>query len=240
MRLGIGRLGFSKADGSSFPPVELPPITSGLVGFFDSDATAGHTYVGNDVTQWTDLSGAGNHMPVVGNVYTGTLTMNGLNTFDIQETGYFNMPSALYTLPSGNYTVFVVYSLDSAQNESLYAMRDGTLDYPRVQMDFTGTVFRGQSGTGQSTFGITANTSNHIGGFVRNGATGYAFRNTTNGSSQTTSNRTCTYGRVASGPDGELQPVDGKMSSILFYNAALSGGDISSNLTWLKARWGTV
>jgi hypothetical protein len=216
------------------------PITAGLVGFFDSDATDGHTYVGDAVTQWTDLSGAGNHMTVSGDVFTGTRTMNGRNTFDIQETGYFEMPSALYTLPAGDFTVFVVYSLDTAQNETLFSMADATLDYPRVQMDFTGTVLRGQSGSGQSNFGITPDTNNHIAGFVRNGATGYSFRDTTNGTAQTTSNRTCTSGRVGRGPDGELNPVDGKISAILFYNTALSAGDITTVQTWLKARWGTV
>jgi hypothetical protein len=222
------------------PDLPVLPVTSGLVGYFDSDATDGHTYVGDSVTQWTDLSGANNHISVMGEIKTGIDLINDLNTFDLQG-GFFILPAAIRTLVAGNYSIYAVAKPDTKQNETLWAFRDGTLNYPRMEYDFGGDTARFQSGTGQSNIGITHTTSQHIYSGIRNGADFIGKYNATAGSTVSAQDITALQGSIGAvwnGTDGTSK-FNGKICSFAIYNRAVDGTEDTNIRNYLKTRWGT-
>lgn len=67
-----------------------PNKLSGLIGWYDAADTGTITHASSFIGQVNDKSGAGNHLLGSGSnkPSTGTLTINGLNTINFEETGY--------------------------------------------------------------------------------------------------------------------------------------------------------
>lgn len=222
--------------------IQLPPVTSGLIGFYDSDATNGHTFVGDDVTQWTDLSGSANHITVSGAVKTGVATINGLNAFDLDGTCFFILPAGILALTnSTNYSLYAVIKPDGKTNEKIWWFHNASLDNGRAEYDFGGDVARFQNGSGQSNISITHTTSQNIFSAIKTGAGLVGRYNATAGSSVTASTFASTAGALGAEYNGSTSTarLNGKYCSFLAYNRNVNGTEDTDIRAWLKTRWGT-
>ena len=97
-------------QGGSVDPV--PSTISGLQLWLDAPDVDTLTVTGNDVTQWDDKSGNGNHaVQTIGGdrFQTGQATLNGLNVLTNTGTNVnILLPSALHTISNGDNTLILV------------------------------------------------------------------------------------------------------------------------------------
>lgn len=214
-----------------------PVVTDGLVGLFDPARAGGHTFVGNTVTQYTDLSGEGNHLSVTGAPQTGTATVNGLNVMVLDGNDAFDMPAALYELAQADdFTILVVSKSDSSTADYYdMSMRDGTLDNVRMQLDFSGTVHRVQCGSAKSNQSITASAAMHVKGMIRAATSVEGFYDGVGNGAETASNRVTTSGQFFASNSASF--LTGRAGTMLVYNRALSGAEYTAASADLVDRW---
>lgn len=86
----------------------MPPVTSGMVGLYTGESWTG--------TQWTDLSGSGNHVTTIGGTVT-TSTLNSLTTLTGTTTTSMTWPTAI--LPS-TYTLFHVTKYNGSNLQRIF------------------------------------------------------------------------------------------------------------------------
>lgn len=86
----------------------MPPVTSGMVGLYTGESWTG--------TQWSDVSGSGNHVTTVGGTVT-TSTLNGLTSLTGTTTTSMTWPTAI--LPS-TYTLFHVTRYNGSNFQRIF------------------------------------------------------------------------------------------------------------------------
>lgn len=86
----------------------MPPVTSGMVGLYTGESWTG--------SQWTDVSGSGNHVTTVGGTVT-TSTLNGLTTLTGTTATSMTWPTAI--LPS-TYTLFHVTRYNGSSYQRIF------------------------------------------------------------------------------------------------------------------------
>lgn len=222
-----------------------PKEVSNLVGMYDPALTGGHTYVGNIVTQYNDLSGNSNNLSVVGAPKTGTRTLNGLNCFDLDgSVDGFDMPSALYDIPDGgDFSILMAMAPDDTSSTFIMNMNDGTADQPKMKIESSGTNYRVQCGNAQSNQTIVADTDAHVFSMIREGVAVEGFYDGVGNGSAVASDRTPTNGTFyyrLTGTPSSLDFFNGRGGSIAFYDKALSALEYDF-LDWSKQqRWGVA
>lgn len=245
MRAGYpGRMSAAVGSGvANFSPNRL----SGLSAWYDFTKSEFLTLSATAITQALDRSGNGNHTAVQGtSTKRPTFASNQLNglplaTFDGGDT--LDLPSALYVLPNGAWTVFVVSKRNSetANANRLVSFTEGGLE--RANLSYgsaagnVGFASRTAAGGGVASTGNT-NTNYQILTAFRSGTTQSVQVN--NGTATTNSGGLSESG-IDAGHIGSLADASGYLTGgiaeILLYNRALTAGEIVQVNTYLSRKY---
>ena len=238
----------------------LTPLSvEGLVAWYDGELSP-ITSSGGSVSQWNDISGNENHaFQSLGSSQptTSATTLNGKNVIDFDGSEVLEMPSALYSIPDGPNTIFVVVKTNTT----------GTLSSIEAPISFTESTFF-RRGVQYTTTDNQVRSSNSVTG------SGSPFANQENvlvnefnifttryegpaGSGSSTLYQDFSYnsntvvqsvnGSNEDGIDeatigaqntGLAQPLDGSIAVILIYDRFLSLDEKRKVENYLSARWG--
>ena len=230
MKTGMGRYRphIPSGGGGGFVPTDI----AGLVAWFDPSDTATITESGGLVSQMNDKSGNTRHLlQATGTKQpgTGVRTLNGLNVLDYD--GGDNLAIASTTGVSSPYTCFVVASPDGAGNWNQFV---GGLSSWEMVFHSGPSVFSFGVGTWTGLPSITA-TNPYICELQVNGASTTFCVN--DGSRATTSSTTA-LGRISHGSYGGADDhLNGYVAESIFYDSALSSGDLTTVRDYLNTKW---
>ena len=234
------RLGARFGAGS---PAQVP----GLVAWYKNTDDKFLTLATSAITQNLDLSGNGNHTAVQGtstNRPTRTLdVINGLQSALFDGDDDLDIPSGLFSIPSGPNTIFIVAKRDTeaAANEALmwfsevgvtndlyirYGSAAGTIEFSHG-----GTAIISTGNINTSSQVITCRRSGTTQGISVNGSTEVTNTNAIDGASTDKANI-----GAATTPS---QNVTGAMHEILIYNSSLSASQIAFIEVGLADEYGT-
>jgi len=212
----------------------------------DASDTSTITATTQNVTLWADKSGNGYDATTdFGTPRTGDSTENGLNIIDFTTDRLF-LPSALYTIPNGDNTLFVVSkraSEDGSLDSTIGAASGVTNEYFQTYSNVAGSqLFTNKSGGGGSvTFAGATNTDLNIAAMRRDGTTqgisvdgGTEVTNTSATSSATIDD--FFIGTAGSG----AFPLNGSIAEIIIYDRNLSTGEITTINQYLANKWGVT
>lgn len=137
---------------AGFNPLTLP----GIVLWLDASNSGSITSSGGAVSQWSDLSGAGNHVTqgtAGAKPTTGTTSQNGLNTIDFDGGDGLVSGFSIDLATSRALTLYAVYKPDISTGDQCIIgfERTGTFDYQ------TGPLFEYRA-TGRRSFHIPKGT----------------------------------------------------------------------------------
>jgi len=229
------------------PPIPFVPTDiAGLELWLDSSNAGSITQLGGAVSQWADLSGNANHATqgTAGNrPTTGTRTLNGLNVLDFDGTNDgLVLPSGLYSIPNGNYTVFVVNASDATNTASrqtitgesaAFIVNFGVQYGPIASPNFLG--YGGGTAAGGT---VARDTVGHIFAISKGVATNLYFDG---GSEFSTvaANTTAINMTIGYSPSyGDFW--DGTFAEILIYDTDLSASDKNLVGNYLADKWGVT
>lgn len=227
-------------------PPFLPTRIGGFQAWYDTTSDDYLTLDGTAITQFIDRSGQGNDTPVQGTASarpTRALSqINGLQaaTFDGGDT--LELPSALYSIPNGNNTVFAVCkrNTETAQSNKIVGLSE--VGSQRLLLDYgssAGSAFyqsRTAAGNGASSSGT--NTDFNLFTCYRDGSTQSISRN---GSAESTialgaSEANCDAGHIGS-LAGSSAFLTGAIAEILIFNRALTSTEITNINTYLSNKY---
>lgn len=210
--------------------------------WLDASDTARIVNTGGNVTSWIDKSGNGNNATTSsGSPRTGDSTQNGKNVIDF-TTDQMTLPSALYTVPSGSNTLFVVAkrATETGLIGTTIAMATGaTSQYFHIFSSTAGVqsfTNRSAGGGAVSVSGIT-NTNFSIAYMRRAGAAqGLAVNSVTGVANANATNTTPTAAFIGTTASLTL-PLIGGIAEILLYNTALTDAQALSVVRYLSNKW---
>ena len=213
----------------------------------DASQTDTITDSNGNVTAWADKSGNGNHSSLTaGTPSTGDSTENGLNIIDFSGVDQMSLPSALYTIPNGNNTMFVVSKRveeDGTVDATLGASTGAQNEFFHVYSFVSGTQsFTNRSGSGGSVSSTgNTNTSLNIAQMLRAGTTQSI---SVNGETPVTnlgasSSATIDDFFIGSGGSSTLG-LNGSIGEIIIYDTNLTSNVIMTVNMYLADKWGVT
>ena len=197
-----------------------------------------------NVTLWADKSNNSNNATTdFGTPRTGDSTENGLNIIDFTSDRLF-LPSALYAIPNGNNTAFVVSkraSEDGSLDSTIGAASGITNEYFHTYSNVAGSqLFTNRSGGGGSvTFTGATNTDLNIAAMRRDGVNQNISVNggTNVPNASATSSATIDDFFIGTAGSGAF-PLNGSIAEIIIYDRSLSDGEIAATNQYLSNKWG--
>ena len=119
--------GMPAFDGETF----VPNSFTGNVLWLDAADTSSITDDGGAVSRWFDKSGNANHTDIQSTgskqPTTDATTQNSKNVIDFDGGDTLELPSALYAIPNGNSTLFLVgAATDDAAVDAFISMEEST------------------------------------------------------------------------------------------------------------------
>lgn len=226
-----------------FLPTDIPDCVLWLDG---ADEAGTITKDGsNRVSNWADKSGHAHHGTQgtdANKPISGIRTINSLNVLDFQSNDKISLPSALYTLPLGNNTVFIVAGTDNtaaATQTLLSGTNSGSTRYRIMYLNSSGNQYEIVNGTVSNPASYTYNTAPHIHTMLRSNA---AIIGTIDGATivnAATANANAinafAIGTQANNTSGGW---DGPVGEVVIYNRALSQAEGGVVMAYLSAKWG--
>lgn len=213
----------------------FPLVTSGVF----SDATFyvhGAAQASGAVSAWGDITsneydatqGTSDFQP------NRTGAIDGIPAVDFDGTNdRLGIDSNLYSVPSGNNTVLMVFQSDSdSTDQRLFLGTVGSGSRWGMLLRNDTNSFQGISNTSFTTasISITPDTDPHFGGMRRNGATVTAYYD---GSTATAAgaNVTCDGGNIGNYAPSNSSHFDGKITAIAVWSRALSDAEVTEART---------
>lgn len=232
---------------------QFTPVRSGLVCWLKSSDANTIISSGGYVSQWGDKSGNAYHatQPTgAAQFRTGLNTINGKNVLTSTDSArHMILPSGLYSIPSGNHTVFVVAKrTGGAWTRQELLSGNNSTDTNRaffLETQSSGTVLAAQSNPNYgitSTLSITDDGAAHAFVMSRNGTTNgvKCWRDGGAGSTPVTgSNATLDNLFISKSDQGSWDQWNGYLAEYLIYNRALTNDELNLNGKYLKQEWGT-
>jgi hypothetical protein len=210
----------------------------------DAGDTGTITDTTGNVTLWGDKSGNGyNATTDFGTPRTGDSTENGLNIIDFTSDRLF-LPSALYAIPNGNNTAFVVSkraSEDGSLDSTIGAATGVTNEYFHTYSNVAGSqLFTNKSGGGGSaTFAGATNTALNIATMRRDGTTQGISVDGDTEVTKTSATSSATIDDFFIGTAGSgAFPLNGSIAEIIIYDRALSANERAVVNQYLANKWG--
>lgn len=236
------------ADLTTFTPNTIGTV----LAWYDPSDTASITDAGGGaVSQINDKSGNGYHAtqgtagrrPI-----TGTQTINSLNALDFDgvvggtTADTLVLPSGVYTVSSGNNTVFVIAKTDvstSGNHFMLYNSNSGSGFY-QLAMGGSNTTLNYSSSNAYnfSTSTISGDTNVHVWGGIRNGTSMRSFYDGVLGPNNTSASNTTTTAAFIGADNFGGQTWDGKVGEIVIFTKALSTQEMNWMGAYLAYKWG--
>lgn len=221
-----------------------PTDLAGLQLWLDADDSDSIKQTSNSVFRWEDKSGNNNNVPQgTGSAQptTNVSTQNGKNVIDFDGGDTLIVPSALFSIPTGDNTIFVVSkrTSETAAIESLFNLRESTNNrYFIIYSSVSGQIdFR--NGTTSVGKGSLTNTNFQILRGRRNGTTEAV---TANRASETTSTNAVDEAGIDAGFIGGLtgssSRLIGSIAEIILYNRSLTTEEIGFVESYLTNKWG--
>ena len=246
-------LGFSQSAELGYRLESQSPMDAGAVGFFtdsslklwlDASDTLTITHSTGDVTAWRDKSGNGNNATTsVGFPRTGDSTRNGKNVIDF-TSDQMTLPAALYTIPNGANTLFVVSKRTSETGliTTTVSMSTGaTNQFFHIYSDVSGAqsfINRSTASPVASATGII-NTEYNTAFMRRSGTNQEIAVNTINAvDSASATNITPTAAQIGTAAGG-LLPFIGSIAEIILYDSALTDAQALTVMQYLSRKWNT-
>jgi hypothetical protein len=195
-------------------------------------------------SQWNDKSGKENHATQgTGSAQptTNATTQNGLNILDFDNNDTLILPSALYGIPNGNNSIFVVGSHTSGNNDNYISMTEGGGGRYFVRADSDGDAMLGlnRSSDANAVSAATTTVAFHITTFIRSGIIqAIQVDNGTadiNFSGQNESGIDAAHIGSKAGTGFFLA---GGIGEIVLYNRALSAPETANINQFLSRKWG--
>ncbi len=222
-----------------------PDSIAGLSLWLDASDSGTVIHSGGSVSQWNDKSGNANNATqgTSGNrPTTNTRTINSLNVIDFDGTNDgMVLPSALYSIPNGQNTIFIVNFSDvtaagSRQTltaePSAFNINFGIQYGPISSPNYLGF------GNGQIARTVTRDTNPHIFA-LRKGATAQLYYDGGTPTSVTSTNSTAINMTLGYSPSyGDYW--NGVFAEIIVYNFALSDAQMNGVAKYLENKWGVV
>jgi hypothetical protein len=227
----------------------IPLVISGLQLWLDASDSRTITESSGAVSQWNDKSGNSNNLTQgteSAKPTTNATTQNGKNVLDFDGGDYFDLPSALYGIPNGPNTAFVVANTSlTSVNQVMLNMTEGGSN--RYAVYFTTSLgsddifflSSNSAGTGLLFSGITETNFNIIRarreGTTQAVAANNSAEQTNAGGGDESGVDSATLGSVDSGTSDFLT---GSIAEMLIYNRSLSTTEILKIETYLSNKWG--
>jgi len=219
-------------------------IGTSLKLWLDASDTSTITHSTGDVTAWRDKSGNGNNATTSsGSPRTGDSTRNGKNVIDF-TSDQMTLPAALYTIPSGANTLFVVSKRTSETGliTTTVSMSTGaTNQFFHIYSNVSGA----QSFLNRSTASPVASATGIINteyntAFMRRSGTNQEIAvNTINAiDSASATNITPTAAQIGTAAGG-LLPFIGSIAEIILYDSALTDAQALTVMQYLSRKWDT-
>ena len=208
---------------------QSPPITAGLIAHYNADSWTG--------TQWTDVSGSGNHVTEVGGTTAISVARPVGAPAYVQgaSTAWMKFPVGI--LPSAQYTLFYVARYNGPTRYSIFQGSGWWLS--GFYGGKAGGAHHSSCGWITETMSCGTNCFNihtdlHGSDWVIGSDRSNSFRS--NGVDRTTNDGTlCSFARIAINTDGEFAGSDFAIQSMLVYNVKLSDADVQRVEAWLNA-----
>lgn len=252
------------ASGISGNLIPTAPV-AGYTAWYDASDTATISLSGSDVTQWNDKSANGYNLAQSSSSLrpqSGTRTINSKNVIDYNSNVDTLVASTAanwtFLSNSAGSTVFIMISLDVLDNYILLRTMGSSNATVGYSFNISSVTYNGQQviADGSSYFCLNASTSS----ISANTPTIWVSKSDPNASpaadkssifknsGTAEKNNTTTGSASASAPaqplrvgdyeaSGTLAP-NGVYGEIIFYNSLLSNADITSNVNYLKTKWG--
>lgn len=236
----FGAVSSSRVGESVFSPLDIPDLELWLD---PSDTSAGNiAHTAGSVTTWYDKSGNGNNATqgtAAQQFITGTQTINGLNVMETATNDRMVLPAALYTLPTGDSTIFVVCerSTTTTDRRPIYGRNASTsVGYGLKTVSNTVQAICGSSfaNAGTSTWGANqpAVLCNYKSGSEVSAGIDNSFGPPVSVTSATLAN-------LFIGGTADADGLAGKLAEILVYSRALNLTERDEVHAYLQAKWGT-
>jgi hypothetical protein len=197
---------------------QTPPITSGLIAHYNADSWMG--------SNWTDLSGAGNHVTDIG----GTTNISVMRPVGAPAyiygapTAWMKFPAGI--LPSAQYTLFYVARYNGAVRRRIF-QGVGTFWFSGFHLSMLGA---GHGGCGY----ITNFNDIHGLDWVLGTDRSNSFRS--NGEDRTIKSDCAVFARLAINAGAESgETSDFALQSVLVYNRRLTNADVLKVEAWLSS-----
>lgn len=233
--------------GATFAPTDI----AGLQLWLDANDTATITDAGaGAVSQWNDKSGNLNHatQSISGRrPVTGTQTINSKNTIYFDGTDYLALPSALYSIPAGANTVFIVTTSEEL-TPAILASRilsgkvTTNTNFGAITSPNAGTVqYRNSTSANTTAYATTLDVNPHIFGGYRSGTTQQPFYDGQRSGNTSAANQTLT--ELTIGWDVSItagQGMIGKFAEIVIYNASLTDSEKNQLGAYFATKWGVT
>jgi hypothetical protein len=195
-----------------------PPITSGLIAHYNADSWTG--------SNWTDLSGAGNHVTDIG----GTTNISVARPVGAPAyiygapTAWMRFPAGI--LPSAEYTLFYVARYNGAVRGRVF-QGVGTNWLSGFHLSRAGVAHHG------SCEWITNTNDIHGFNWVLGSDRSNSFRS--NGEGRTTNPECTVFDRLAINTGLISETSDFAVQSVLVYNRRLTDADVFKVEAWLSS-----
>lgn len=198
----------------------------------------------NLISQWNDKSGNASHTTQTIGSNQPTYAASGQNrksiiTFDGGD--FLTMPSATYTIPNNNNTIFIVLKHGvSTTNDRIINMEESGASKYSVEYKADGTIAYHNSATGTAVSATLTETNFTIVTSYLSGTTQSIAVNggtaTTNASGNT--GATITAAAIGGNATGTGQLLEGSIAEIIIYTRALPAVEIKLVNRYLSNKWG--
>tara|TARA_R100000278_G_C5466612_1_gene162908 strand:+ start:343 stop:1173 length:831 start_codon:yes stop_codon:yes gene_type:complete len=221
-------------------------VSSGLLMHLDAGNSSSYSGTG---TTWSDLSGNGNHATLInGPTYSsadgGALDFDGSNDY---ATASLLMPSRPYTasvwINHDFMSDFFQYYLNqlyssSSTNYGFSLFRSIPFGSSPYRVEFRDRVLNSGLVTTYSTTAMSVGNWFNLCGVASTTDFKIYVNGTLEGTSTNSTSRAGSYGSLFIGSTGTNRHFNGKISSVLVYNQALSATEVTQNFNAIKSRYG--
>jgi hypothetical protein len=207
--------------------IARPPITAGLIAHYNADSWTG--------ANWTDLSGAGNHVTEIGGTSIAVARPAGAPAYVYgASTAWMKFPVGI--LPSANYTLFYVARYNGASRNRIFqGLTTNWLS--GFHSALIGVAYHGDASCGW----ITPITSDGSDNWVLGSDRSNSLRS--NGKERASANACAVFDRLAINTGyldlllgNSPEASDFAIQSVLVYNVKLSDADVQRVEAWLTAQ----
>lgn len=202
------------------------------------------------VSSWTDLSGNANHATQGTGSAQPTCTasqLNNKNTLLFDGGDRLNLPSALYTIPNSNNTIFVVSAgtSNTTQQDAIgFAVAGSSRTLIRYNMDGVQNRLGYKSSSDTNLTNAAKFTTSNVAVYkiisaYRSGTTQSISSNNTLGASNTNASNAIGIDGAQIGATGAgASMLTGGIAEILIFNFTLSSTEIIQVNRYLSNKWG--